>query len=99
MKETIKQIIQKEHITKLLHIPFAGVGIRHRSSSRCMPKEFQPFMESLGVKYFEASYEEDIEAHDGKHIYINGGHYRDFLLKNCKKPKLLEKLQNAEIII
>jgi hypothetical protein len=36
-----------------------------------MPKEFQPFIESLGVKYFDASYEEDIEAHNEKDIYIN----------------------------
>ena len=64
-----------------------------------MPKDFQPFIESLGVRYLDASYEEDIEDFWGKHIYINGGHYRDFLLQMCNKPVLLDKLQNADIII
>jgi peptidase E len=99
MKEIITQIIQKEGITELLHIPFAGVGIRHRTSSWCMPEEFKPFIEGLGVNYLNASYDEDIEAFNGKYIYINGGHYRGFLLLMANKPKLLEKIQNAEIII
>ena len=98
-KEAIKQIIQREGIKELLHIPFAGVGPRHRISSRCMPEEFRLFVEGLGVRYLDASYKEDIKEFDGKHIYINGGHYREFLLAMCNNSLLLEKLQQAEIII
>ncbi|MDR0860130.1 MAG: hypothetical protein LBO09_04005 [Candidatus Peribacteria bacterium] len=79
MKASITQILQKEHIKELLHIPFAGVGIRHKTSGRCMPKEFQLFIENLGIKYFDASYEEDIDAWSGEHIYIE--------LQNLRKTR------------
>jgi peptidase E len=64
-----------------------------------MPKEFQVFIESLSIKYFDASYEEDIDACSSGHIYITGGHYSNFLLSMANRPKLLEKIQNANIII
>ena len=64
-----------------------------------MPEEFRLFVEGLGVRYLDASYKEDIKEFDGKHIYINGGHYREFLLAMCNNSLLLEKLQQAEIII
>lgn len=99
MKTIIKDIFHKEGISEVLHIPFAGVGIRHETSGWCMPEEFRSFVETLNVNYLNASYWEDIENFSWDCIYINWGHYRDFLLSMCKKPKLFEKIKTAKVII
>ena len=99
MKETITTILKKEEIRNLLHIPFAGAGIRHRISGRCMPKEFKPFIEEFKIKYFDGQYKEEILEAPYETIYLNWGHYREFLFQNIQKDEVLEKITKANIII
>ena len=102
MKELITAILKKENVQNLLHIPFAGAGIRHRTSERCMPRNFQPFIENLwggGINYFDGSYKEDIVAAPYEAIYLNGGKYRDFLWQNIQKDEVLEKVTKTPLII
>lgn len=98
-RSCIEKLLQQIKPAHLLHIPSARTGIRNKIRNTDNPIVFGPFIERMGISYFNGEIEEDIRSFNGDVVFINGGNDNEHLLETCMHPLLYTTLQQSRVII